>query len=262
MKTYNVLSLGAGVQSSTVAMLSVEGIIPKFDAWVFGDPLWEGKEVYQQVEWLEKQAKKIGTKFYRTSKRDVRDFNRTDGVRTHSIPLHTLNPRTGKKGLLRRTCTYELKILPVEKVIREQIVGLKPRKWMPNDVHINVHLGISTDEMERVTKSRHKWATHKYPLLELKWDRNKCLEWYTETYSKVPPRSACLGCPYHNNAFYKSLTQEELNEVIEFDESIRHKSKDGYLYYVSRDRVPIKDLNLDLDNGASFLDECSGLCGN
>ena len=44
MKVYNVLSLGAGVQSSALAMLSVEGVIPRYDAVVFADTGWEYDE--------------------------------------------------------------------------------------------------------------------------------------------------------------------------------------------------------------------------
>lgn len=262
MKVYNVLSLGAGVQSSALAMLSVEGVIPRYDAVVFADTGWESQQTYDTLNWLKDKLEAVGTKVYFTMKQDVRKFaDQSFEGRKPSIPLYTLNKETGRKGILRRGCTAELKIWPVEKVVREQIIGVKPRKWV-KDAFINLSLGISTDEMVRVTKSRHKWCKHIYPLIELKWDRKKCEEWFISKYDFTPGRSACLGCPYHNNEFFRNLSEEEFKEVVEFDEKVRNIGSDGFQYFVNRDRIPIKDLDLSKDNGASFLDECSGLCGN
>ena len=107
MKEFNILSLGAGVQSSTVAMLSVEGIIPKYDAWVFADTGWEPQEVYDQLSWLKEKAEEIGTAFYSTMKADVREFSKLRDKRAPSIPVYTRNRETGKVGILRRQCTAE-----------------------------------------------------------------------------------------------------------------------------------------------------------
>ena len=262
MKVYNVLSLGAGVQSSALAMLSVEGIIPRYDAVVFADTGWESQQTYDSLDWLKEKLESVGTDVYYTKFQDVRKFaDQQFKGRKPSIPLYTKHKETGKKGMLRRGCTVELKIWPVEKVVREKIIGVKPRKWV-KDAFVNLSLGISTDEMQRVNKSRHKWCKHIFPLIELKWDRQKCEEWLISNYDFEPGRSACLGCPYHSNEFFRNLSKEEFEQVVEFDEKIRNLSSDNYEWFVSRERIPIKDLDLNKDNGPSFLEECSGLCGN
>ena len=116
-------------------------------------------------------------------------------------------------------------------------------KWV-KDAFVNLSLGISTDEMQRVNKSRHKWCKHIFPLIELKWDRQKCEDWLISNFDFKPGRSACLGCPYHSNEFFKNLSKEEFDQVVEFDEKIRNLSSDNYEWFISRDRIPIKDLDL------------------
>ena len=44
-----------------------------------------------------------------------------------SVPLFTRNEQTGKKGLLRRQCTADYKILPIVQKVR-QLLGLKKDK--------------------------------------------------------------------------------------------------------------------------------------
>ena len=52
----NVLSLGAGVQSSTLAMMFAKGELkPMPDFAVFADTQGEPKTVYQWLDWLETQ---------------------------------------------------------------------------------------------------------------------------------------------------------------------------------------------------------------
>lgn len=49
------LSLGAGVQSSTLALMIAHGEIEPVDAAIFADTQWEPSHVYDWLDWLEKQ---------------------------------------------------------------------------------------------------------------------------------------------------------------------------------------------------------------
>ena len=52
----NVLSLGAGVQSSTMALMAAKGeITPMPDCAIFADTQAEPQSVYDYLDWLEKQ---------------------------------------------------------------------------------------------------------------------------------------------------------------------------------------------------------------
>ena len=48
-----VLSLGAGVQSSTLALMIEKGEIPMVDCAIFADVKGEPQEVYKWLDWLE-----------------------------------------------------------------------------------------------------------------------------------------------------------------------------------------------------------------
>lgn len=56
MTMLRVLSLGAGVQSTTMALMAAHGEIgPMPDCAIFSDTGWEPKAVYDHLEWLEQQ---------------------------------------------------------------------------------------------------------------------------------------------------------------------------------------------------------------
>jgi 3'-phosphoadenosine 5'-phosphosulfate sulfotransferase (PAPS reductase)/FAD synthetase len=49
------LSLGAGVQSSTLALMIAHGEIEPVEAAIFADTGWEPRHVYEWLNWLEEQ---------------------------------------------------------------------------------------------------------------------------------------------------------------------------------------------------------------
>ncbi len=52
-KTLTVISLGAGVQSSTMALMSAKGVLPKVDCAVFADTMYENSSSYKYLKYLE-----------------------------------------------------------------------------------------------------------------------------------------------------------------------------------------------------------------
>ena len=58
MPEHHFLNLGAGVQSTALYLMSIDGDepeVPKFDAAIFADTQEEPGEVYRHLEWLEAQ---------------------------------------------------------------------------------------------------------------------------------------------------------------------------------------------------------------
>src|SRR4051794_37218529 len=63
-----ILSLGAGVQSTTVLLLALCGEFPhRLDCAIFADTGWEPKGVYEHLQWLEGKAKEGGIPVHRVS---------------------------------------------------------------------------------------------------------------------------------------------------------------------------------------------------
>ena len=72
----NVISLGAGVQSSALTLMAARGELSETpDFAVFADVGWEPPRVYEHLQWLEEECKKYGLKIIRASKGNLRkDF--------------------------------------------------------------------------------------------------------------------------------------------------------------------------------------------
>ena len=264
MEKVRVLSLGAGVQSSALLLMCDRGDVEPVDFAVFADVQAEPREVY---EWLEKLKKAVKTEIVIATRgniaSDVIDHFEGRLKRVGQPPFHAL--RGGKKSMIRRHCTFEYKIAVVDKAIRERL-KYEPRERMKH--HIEMVMGISYDEMQRMREPQEKWKTFSYPLIEKEMRRSNCIKYVEATGLGTPPRSACYFCPYKTNAEWKHLRdtdQESWDLAVEFDRKIRRSKTPGLTseFFVHRDCKPLDQVDLrDGDEGQiSMLDECEGMCG-
>lgn len=112
-----VLSLGAGVQSTTILLLAAEGRLPKLDAAIFSDTGWEPKAVYEHLDRLEREvAKPAGIPIYRVNNGNLRD-DALDPNKMRSIPAYTAG-QNGERGMQNRKCTQQYKLRPVLEQVR------------------------------------------------------------------------------------------------------------------------------------------------
>ena len=98
------------------------------------------------------------------------------GKKFVSIPAH------GKDKLIKRQCTYDYKILPVMKKLRE-LYNLKPRKRMPLS---EMWLGITIDEASRMKDSREPRIKNRYPFLEMMMNRSDCMHFMRDAGFPIP----------------------------------------------------------------------------
>ena len=270
-----VLSLGAGVQSSTVLLMSCVGELPKLDACIFADTQWEPYWVYEQLEFLKSEAEKAGIEFYRVTKSNIKTdalisqvrAKKADGVRWVSMPYFTRS-KDGSKGMIRRQCTSEYKVYPIHRKLRE-LIGLKKYQRAPKEPVVEQWFGISIDEISRIRDSKYKWIVHDYPLIFGKpMDRNQCKEWLLEKGYPIMRRSACIGCPFHSNDEWREIRNDEIlwQEAVEFDKAVRNCGGMRGQMFLHRDTVPLDEADLgDLKDNRQqefgFLNECEGMCG-
>ena len=120
----HILSLGAGVQSSTLALMAAGGEVTPMPACaIFADTQDEPASVYRWLDWLEKQ---LPFPVYRMSRGSLGDdslkLKKTKDGRlfsTTNIPFFTRNA-DGSLGKIRhRGCTRDYKLLPIFKKCRE-----------------------------------------------------------------------------------------------------------------------------------------------
>lgn len=264
-----VLSLGAGVQSTTLALAAARGEIgPMPDCAIFADTGWEPKAVMQHLEWL---RQRLPFPVHIVSAGNIRQavLNRrnTTGGRFAAIPWFIVNP-DGSKGLGRRQCTKEYKIEPITRKLRE-LLGVERGKRVPSGVIVEQWIGISTDEIERMKFSRHKWIKHRWPLIEANMNRRQCIDWMADRQFSAP-KSACLGCPFHSNAEWRNIRDNDPEgwaDVVAVDRAMREGvgGKMRGQEFMHRSCLPIDQAPIDDDDDRQgvfgFNNECEGMCG-
>ena len=77
--TMRILSLGAGVQSSCLALMAQEGLTKhKPDYMIFADTGWEPKFVYEHVEYLKKDNNDLSANHCRERKHQRRPYQSSE----------------------------------------------------------------------------------------------------------------------------------------------------------------------------------------
>tara|TARA_R110002020_G_scaffold214949_3_gene422111 strand:+ start:45 stop:920 length:876 start_codon:yes stop_codon:yes gene_type:complete len=267
-----VLSLGAGVQSSTLLMKIYNQEIKAVDVAIFADTGNEPQEVYDWLEFLTDKVKdKIKILIVKEDRNtgDIsKDIMSSSGFFA-SIPVYTIN-KDRSKGMTLRTCTDRYKIQPINKKVRE-LLGVNNLRGKV----VEMVMGISFDEIQRAKYPPNKWAIHCYPLVENKISRHDCLHYFDSLGFPTPPRSACIMCPFHNNEDWQRFKVEQPENfkfAVEFDEKLRTNKdsqfvkKLGTELFIHPSRTPLKDINFNLIKkknyqGSLFDDECEGYCG-
>lgn len=121
----HVISLGAGVQSSTMALMAAAGeITPMPEFAVFADTLAEPDAVYHWLDWLEKQlpfpVRRVNAGGLLNEALLLRVRNDNTGFYASShIPAFVLN-RDGTTGITPRQCTTDHKIVPIMRELKSQ----------------------------------------------------------------------------------------------------------------------------------------------
>lgn len=270
-----VLSFGGGVQSVTIAYMCINGDLPKPDYAIFADPQWESKATYDYIKAMKPVMYKAGIPLIIRSKGNIRE-DALSGKRFASMPVFTnlyirdvdcngnkLETGSYHKGMLRRQCTNEYKIQVVCKAIRE-LMNV-PKHGRVKEV-VDMWLGISRDEAIRMKPSRVKWIRNVYPLIDKDMSRQGCKAFLKAHGIAEPPKSACIGCPFHDDNFWKEMQKnspDEFEQACQFDEQIRQNSKKGVdgKIYLHRSCRPLREIKFDDGNYELWGEECEGHCG-
>ena len=274
----NIISLGMGVQSTALYFQSSMGEIPRADLAIFVDP---GKEKTQTLEYhhfLEDwRSKNNGIPIKVVSKKNlfVDLLNKDENKRFASIPCFTKDPENGKVGMLRRQCTNEYKIMQVDKAISEYY-GLKKYARRPKTA---VWLGITVDEVDRISYPKSAWKINVFPYLNyhtssnnvsksVKYfdnyvNRNDLYAWYKNNNLPIPIKSGCVFCPFQSDFNWYDLKEnypEDFEAAIEVDIAIRNDPKSkGRERFLHKSCVPLNQVKFNQEDQTS-LGDCFGHC--
>lgn len=255
-----VLSLGAGVQSTTIALMAARGEIAAPDCAIFADTGDEPKAVYEHLGWLRSPGVLPFPIHVVNCKGSLRDAL-VAGDEEARLPVFI-----GSGGIKQRQCTRNWKIRPIRRKIRE-LLGASPRGYIaPNSVES--WIGISTDEIERVKTSGCGFIHNRHILIEARMSRQGCYKWLEERQYRIPPKSRCKYCPFQGNVGWRDLrdSPDEWVETIEFDGWLREPAQIARFHgevFLHASRIPLAlaDLTTTAAEADLFGQECEGMCG-
>lgn len=264
------LSFGGGVQSTALLLMSGTGEhgIPKPNVAIFADTQGEIGATYEHIKKMQTWGTDHGIPLIVTTKGSLeQDVLVGVGASQVSIPAFIKTP-TGR-GVMRRQCTYDYKLLAIQAEVRRQL-GLAKGGIAKGRFSVRAMIGISFDEVIRMKPSREEWVTNSYPLVDARLTRTDCKRIIERHGLQVPPRSACYFCPYHRDDYWRWLKRDhpvEFSRAIEFDRKIRtSQPKLNGAAFLHDSLVPLEEIEFDkpdpqLKLAGEFGAECEGMCG-
>jgi hypothetical protein len=266
----HIISLGAGVQSSTMALMAAAGeITPMPKCAIFADTQAEPKSVYTWLDWLEKQlpfpVHRVTQGSLEADTLKIRKRKDGTGFYSHSgVPAFTKGA-DGSPGMMPRQCTGHFKLAPIMREIRrilKQHGEKQAVQW----------IGISVDEIYRMKSSGVRYSVNRWPLVDAGMTRHKCLAWMAAKRFPTPPRSACVFCPYHSDTEWRRLRDtepEEFLKAVRFEKAFQAAKCETVgirsIPYLHASRKPLSEVDFSTEEERGqlnmFNNECEGMCG-
>lgn len=270
------LSLGAGVQSSTLALMYACGELePMPKAAIFADTGAEPDAVYDWLDWLSmelpfpiSQVKRNGTDL-ETELYQLKENKKGEVYSASMVPFFVKHDVTGEEtAVLGRQCTNHYKIQPIIKELR-RLENIKRGEKNPQVVSC---IGISTDEFRRMKPSRTPFIYHRWPLIEKRMSRLQCLHWMESKGYPQPPRSACTFCAFRSSKEWRKMQLEDpasFAHAVKVERNMQHaksqntRSRATPYFHKSCKPLDEIDFRTDVERGQKLLwdDECEGMCG-
>jgi hypothetical protein len=253
-----VLSLGGGVQSSTVLLMACVGELDPLDAVVFSDTGGEAPQTYEYIDYLRAHAERAGIRFLTVSAGDLR----ADLVARHgrggqpTLPVKIRHDDGTLGRLSRYRCSYDYKRRPITRAVKA-LCGppgtwkqTTVEQWIAYDItelgrvkpadecrcgHKRVRRAIGRLPFEQI-HDRHgcrrcgcagfdPWQINRWPLIELGMTRQDCRDWVARHGFRAAHRSACLWCPNRPASYWPALKRDQpalFAQAVALDEFLRH----------------------------------------
>ena len=237
------LSLGWGVQSFTLAAMVALGDLEGLDVAVHADTTHESQKTYdfaaRWTPWLESHGLQVVT--VQSKRTAVREPNSGKAESQDSVylPAFTLAHQDGRRGQVKRQCTDNWKIRPLRAYVKTLLPEARPYPGA-----VECWQGISLDEWHRMRTADVKYVLNRYPLVEMLMSRQDCIEYLERAGLEVPPKSACVFCPFHSLSYWRDMRQtgeSDWEYAIAVDKVIRNaRAHVGFDLFVHPARVPLE----------------------
>lgn len=261
------LSLGVGLQSVVLALMSARGDLPMLDVAIFSDTGDEKRATYAYLDYLEPllpfpviRTKRPGA----TLGQHAINIANLPVTRTSSPPWYTAGP----DGMLPKQCNSEFKKRPVNRELAKLVRQATGKHRLPAAPIVEQWFGMTIDELWRLAVNEKRYIHNRYPLTELRMTRGDCVTWLESRQYRIPPKSSCKYCPFQRDDQWLDMQEnhpEDFADVVEFDRAIRP----GFFgmtgrAFVHRQRKPIDEISFERMPGQAEADfGCGeGYCGS
>lgn len=245
-----VWSYGGGTQTAAIAVLVLQGQLPRPDVIVMADTGRELQSTWDYLHNVVQPALSTVGLTVQIAPHELATVDMYAGNNDLLLPAFVRNNQ-GKVGKMPTLCSNEWKQRVIRRWLREQGVD-----------DCDVWLGISTDELERMKPSGLNWYRHIYPLIELvPTSRAQCAA-LVESYGwPHPPKSRCWMCPNQSPNDWRRMKTEQPGEfakAVELEQELQAVDADVYLH---RSAIPLVDAVERSEQQITLFDGCdSGYC--
>ena len=226
------LALGAGTQSSALYLMAThrDERVPAVDVAIFADTGDEPGEVYDQLDKLVEYGRRHGGPPI-----EVVGIGKSLSklMRTHFVPIPAFTLLSGRRGMLKRQCTTEMKINPINRYVRGALLGLRPGQRAAQGDRALGLKGFTTEEIVRVKPSLEAWLDIAHPLIDAGMNRWDCRQMLRRAGLGEFVKSACVFCPYRGDREWirmREETPEEFAAACDVDDAIRDTARKGQAY--------------------------------
>jgi hypothetical protein len=202
-----IVSFGGGTNSTAMLIgMSKLGIKP--DHILFADTGGEKQGTYHYINyfnhWLyQNEMPMIETVKYKT-KFGIELSLEQDIINNQTLPAIAFGFKT---------CSQKFKIQPQEKFLKERY----PKEKI---IHF---IGYDLGEQRRVKENPLENHFNKFPLIEWKWDRARCVQEILNAKLCLPGKSSCFFCPNMKKHEILELSEEEKTRVKFIEANAKNK---------------------------------------
>lgn len=223
-----LISAGLGVQTMAMIYAADRGLIgPRPDAAVYGNTGNGRSSEADNLRFLRSSNTKPDMEVVEVANgnlsEDLDDATAGRIKRFPNPPFFVKND-DGSRGILNRSCTRDYKITPVRREAKLRI-GHVPGARLPKEPVVEVWIGITTDEVHRMSLSPEPWIYHRHPLIEIGWTRQDCDKFLFDLFGIHFGHSGCIDCPFRSPEEWLAMQRDDPDDyerACQDDEKIRH----------------------------------------
>lgn len=252
-----VLNYGGGRQTVAICVLIERRMLPLPDLILMADTGRENPTTWAYLaEHVQPMLAKLGRQVTVIPREEPPAL--TYGADDKPLIPVFSRDANGKDGKMASFCTGTWK--------RDRMVSwLKANKISKGERWI----GYSVDEKRRIKRflrsERQDGWQYRFPLNELMIDKPQCIAIVKERFGVEPPISSCWMCPHKRNDEWRAIREspELWAAVCDMDDEMREQDlfRGGGGVWLHHSRVPLREADLDAEESADLVRQCSlGMC--